>query len=98
MRLQCAHVRAPWLALWRRRRLSLLMTTLLGLGSDGCLLCHPAWPLPLHPSLILPAAVGLDTELFLACDPLTEQAEAAALASRLGMWLHARHDQLFSLG
>lgn len=45
-----------------------------------------------------PGAVGPDTELYLACDPLTDQAEAAALAGRLGVWLHSRHDQLFSLG
>lgn len=50
------------------------------------------------PAPALPAAAGPDTELFLACDPLADPGEAASLASRLGMWLHARHDQLFSLG
>ena len=45
----------------------------------------------------LPAAVTGDTELFLALDPLTDKAEAAGVAGRLGMWLLARHDQLFSL-
>lgn len=38
-----------------------------------------------------------DTELFLALDPLADKSEAAGLAARLGMWLLARHDQLFSL-
>ena len=45
----------------------------------------------------LPFAVSADTELYLAFDPLTDKAEAAGVCSRLGMWLHARHDQLFGL-
>ncbi|KAL4420703.1 hypothetical protein ABPG75_010359 [Micractinium tetrahymenae] len=51
-----------------------------------------------RPRFVLLGAVNPETELYLTCDPLADQAEAAALASRLGMWLHSRHDQLFSLG
>jgi hypothetical protein len=51
----------------------------------------------LHTVPSLPCAVSADTELYLAFDPLTDKAEAAGVCSRLGMWLHARHDQLFGL-
>jgi len=50
---------------------------------------------PAHPTH-LPAVTG-ETELYLALDPLADKAEAAGVAGRLGMWLFARHDQLFSL-
>ncbi|PRW21034.1 SAND-like isoform X1 [Chlorella sorokiniana] len=50
-----------------------------------------------RPRVTLLGAVTGDTELYLALDPLTDKAEAAGVAGRLGMWLFARHDQLFSL-
>ena len=53
--------------------------------------------LPALPPALLPCAVSADTELYLAFDPLTDKVEAAGVCSRLGMWLHARHDQLFGL-
>lgn len=50
-----------------------------------------------RPRCVLLGAASGDTELLLALDPLADKAEAAAVAARLGMWLAARHDQLFSL-
>ncbi|KAI7836031.1 hypothetical protein COHA_010062 [Chlorella ohadii] len=50
-----------------------------------------------RPRFTLLGAVTGETELYLALDPLADKAEAAGVAGRLGMWLFARHDQLFSL-
>ena len=46
-------------------------------------------------SVLSSCAVSGEAELYLAFDPLTDKSEAAGVCSRLGMWLHARHDMLF---
>lgn len=63
-------------------------------GQRGLVACR--FSLPLCPRLPHLSATA-DTELVLALDPLADKQEAAAVCSRLGMWLNARHDQLFSL-
>ena len=48
-----------------------------------------------RPRFVLLGSVAPDIELYLAMDPLTNEAEATSISSTLADWLRARHDLLF---